>query len=114
MLVLAQLLLTGLYLPAGVQRRRSHQIHPRRSFRCRSRPPCESIGAEGTLALFVVIQLSVLGLYLPPVFIPLPTPNDHFSCRSRPPCDRVGQRARWKSAGGIQLSVLGLYLPPVF
>ena len=41
--------------------------HPRRSFHCRSRPPCEILGPEGALVVLVAVQLSVLGLYLPPV-----------------------------------------------
>ena len=41
-----------------------------------------TIRAEGALAVLVAVQLSVLGLYLPPVFnhevIPS-TPDDHFA-----------------------------------
>ena len=64
----------------------------------------------------MAVQLSVLGLYLPPVFKTLvpsvSAPDDHFT--AGPHC-RVNTRA----AGAlvvlvaVQLSVLGLYLPPV-
>ncbi len=54
--------------PAGVQIVAVTIIRPRRSFHCRSRLPCEGIGPEGALAVLVAVQLSVLGLYLPPVF----------------------------------------------
>ena len=43
-------------------------LHPKRSFHCRSRLPCDDIGALGALMVLVAVQLSVLGLYLPPVF----------------------------------------------
>jgi hypothetical protein len=70
----------------------------------------------GAPAVLVAAQLSVLGLYLPPVFKKL-APN--------PPQTIIWllvQTAVWASrAAGtldvlvaIQLSVLGLYLPPVF
>ena len=42
-------------------------IHPIRSFHCRSTLPCDH-RAEGALVVLVAVQLSVLGLYLPPVF----------------------------------------------
>ena len=66
--------------------------------------------------MLVAVQLSVLGLYLPPVFkkvtAAVSAPDDHFA--AGPHC-RVNIRA----AGAlvvlvaVQLSVLGLYLPPV-
>ena len=43
-------------------------FHPRRSFHCRSRLPCDLARAVGALVVLVAVQLSVLGLYLPPVF----------------------------------------------
>ena len=73
-------------------------IRPRRSFHCRSRLPCERIGAVGALVVLVAVQLSVLGLYLPPVFKRRQRhihPRRSFHCRSRLPCDRLGQWARW-------------------
>ena len=66
--------------------------------------------------VLVAVQLSVLGLYLPPVLQTVgrsSAPDDHFT--AGPDC-RVTVRA----AGAlvvlvaVQLSVLGLYLPPVF
>ena len=67
--------------------------------------------------MLVAVQLSVLGLYLPPVFkSPCSksdsTPDDHFA--ASPHC-----RVKYSGTGAlvvlvaVQLSVLGLYLPPV-
>ena len=52
----------------------------------------------GALVVLVAVQLSVLGLYLPPVFkvepIGISAPDDHFT--AGPDCRvKVGQRARW-------------------
>jgi hypothetical protein len=89
-------------------------IRPRRSFHCRSKLPCDYRPA-GALVVLVAVQLSVLGLYLPPVFkrAVKSAPDDHLT--AGPNC-RVLNRA----AGAlvvlvaVQLSVLGLYRPPVF
>ena len=65
--------------------------------------------------MLVAVQLSVLGLYLPPVFSSGVTvrPRRSFHCRSTLPC---GSRASGALVVlvAVQLSVLGLYLPPVF
>ena len=66
--------------------------------------------------MLVAVQLSVLGLYLPPVFKTLAVksaPNDHFT--AGPDC-RVSVSATGVLVVlvAVQLSVLGLYLPPVF
>ena len=56
------------------------------------------IGASGALVVLVAVQLSVLGLYLPPVLNTLTLvirPRRSFRCRSTLPCDAIGQRARW-------------------
>ena len=45
-------------------------IRPRRSFHFRSILPCDRRGQQARLAVLVAVQLSVLGLYLPPVFRP--------------------------------------------
>ena len=58
----------GIVSPAGVQMSRCHRIRPRRSFHCQSRLPCDRLGQSGALVVLVAVQLSVLGLYLPPVF----------------------------------------------
>ena len=77
-------------------------------------PDCRVIDrAAGALVVLVAVQLSVPGLYLPPVLRPVPVsaPDDHFA--AGPHCRvKLGQR-RVGDAGGVQLSVLGLYLPPV-
>ena len=46
---------------------RKKDPRPRRSFHCRSRLPCE-ISGTGRIGVLVAVQLSVPGLYLPPVF----------------------------------------------
>ena len=46
--------------------------HPRRSFHRQSTLPCEQ-SAEGALVVLVAAQLSMVGLYRPPVLkLPLP------------------------------------------
>ena len=123
-----------------------HRLRPRRSFHCRSTLPCDSSGsgrvggaggcptvgagiispagvemvmtvdppqtiislpvqtavciarAAGALVVLVAVQLSVLGLYLPPVFkrpCSQLRPRRSFHCRSILLCERLGQRARW-------------------
>ena len=65
--------------------------------------------------MLVAVQLSVVGLYLPPVLSKpgAPTPDDHFA--TGPHC-RV---TYWRALGAsvvlvaIQLSVVGSYFPPV-
>ena len=42
------------------------RLRPRRSFHCQSTLPCDR-SAAGALVVLVVTQLSVLGLYLPPL-----------------------------------------------
>ena len=66
----------------------------------------------GALLVLVAIQLSVVGSYLPPVFVPLPqtiislpVQTAVWSCR---PVEALVVLVT------VQLSVLGLYLPPVF
>jgi hypothetical protein len=70
----------------------------------------------GALVVLVAVQLSVLGLYLPPVFERPPAfppqtiislPVQTAACNNRPAGALVVLVA-------IQLSVLGTYLPPVF
>ena len=73
----------GIVSPASVQNVCSHHIRPRRSFHCRSRPPCDCIGQRAHWSVLVAVQLSVPGLYLPPVFkwhaVIISTPDDHFA-----------------------------------
>ena len=105
MLVAVQLSVPGLYLPPVFRNSRCRQIHPRRSFHCRSRLPCDKLVQSGALVVLVAVQLSVLGLYLPPVFRIADShqihPRRSFHCRSTLPCDysgigRVGQ-CWWRS-----------------
>ena len=79
---------------AGVEKRGSDRLRPRRSFHCRSRLQCASSRAPGALVVLVAVQVSVLGLYLPPVLKDWPRyirPRRSFHCRSRRPCDRIGR-----------------------
>ena len=72
----------------------------------------------GALVVLVAVQLSVLGLYLPPVFERREPhafrPRRSFHCRSTLPCERIGAVGALVVLVAVQLSVLGLYLPPVF
>ena len=71
-------------------------IRPRRSFSCRSTPRCV-VKTQGAPVSLAAVQLSVLGLYLPPVFKLLalisPPPRQSFRCRSRPRCDNSAEGA---------------------
>src|SRR5437870_1459512 len=73
--------------------------------------------AAGALVVLVVIQLSVTGLYLPPVFKLLLPSYPRQTIISLPVHTAV---CEFRAAGAlvvlvvIQLSVTGLYLPPVF
>ena len=80
-LVAVQLFVLGLYLPP-VFKNSCHHIHPKRSFRCRSRLPCDRYRALGALVVLVAVQLFVPGLYFPPVFdscCQCTAPDDHFA-----------------------------------
>ena len=95
-----------------------HQLRPRRSFRCRSRLPCESYAASrARWWCWWLSKLSVPGLYLPPVFKNATChqirPRRSFHCRSRLPCDQSRPVGALVVLVAVQLSVLGLYLPPV-
>ena len=103
----------GIVSPASVQMATSH-FRPRRSFHCQSRLPCDR-RAAGALVVLVAVQLSVLGLYLPPVLKwPYRSisihPRRSFHCRSRLPCDRSG-RGRVDRAGGCPTIRAGIVSP---
>ena len=70
-LVAVQLSVLGLYLPPVFEKKaggwEGTLSRPRRSFQCQSRLQCDGSWASGTLVVLVVVQVSVLGLYLPPV-----------------------------------------------
>ena len=74
---------------------REMPIRPKRSFRCPSRPPCDDWRATGALVVLVAVQLSVLGLYLPPVLkdwlLLSFHPRRSFQCRSKLPCGVLGE-----------------------
>ena len=64
----------------------------------------------------MAVQLSVPGLYLPPVFkaveVNRSAPDDHLA--ARPHCRvTVSATGALVVLVAVQLSVLGLYLPPV-
>ena len=67
--------------------------------------------------MLVAVQLSVLGLYLPPVLKQcrhLFHPRRSFHCRSTLPCANIGAEGALIVVVAVHVSVLGLYLPPVF
>ena len=76
------------------------------------------LGQSGALVVLVAVQLSVSGLYLPPVFKVLLTiisaPDDHFTAGPHCRVKCLGQSGALVVLVAVQLSVLGLYLPPVF
>ncbi len=89
----------GIVSPAGVQSGRRQHIHPRRSFHCRSRLPCDRIAASGRVGGAGGCPTVRAGIVSPAsVQIAMKyrvRPRRSFHCRSRLPCDRLGQRARW-------------------
>ena len=68
--------------------------------------------------MLVAVQLSVLGLYLPPVFksasADQSAPDDHFTAGPDCRVNAIGAAGALVVLVAVQLSVLGLYLPPVF
>ena len=83
-------------------------------------PDCRVIrlGQSGALVVLVAVQLSVPGLYLPPVLKSLlhvsPAPDDHFTAGPHCRVTELGPAGALVVLVAVQLSVLGLYLPPVF
>ena len=83
--------------PAGVRIAAAISSTPDNHFT--ASPHCRVTSrAVGALVVLVAVQLSVLGLYLPPVFkspsVISSTPDDHFT--ASPHCRvKIGQRARW-------------------
>ena len=116
-LVAVQLSVLGSYLPPVFKKNwlslPPHTIIslPVQTAVCKNRAE----GTSGKMVL-VAVQLSVLGLYLPPVFDSLPTNPPHTIISL--PLQTAVQSCRPTGAlvvlVAIQLSVLGLYLPPVF
>ena len=90
-----------------------HQIHPIRSFHCRSTLPCAMPRPEGALAVLVAVQLSVTGLYLPPVLTQRAghsAPDDHFT--AGPHCRViVSGTGRVGRAGGCPAIRAGIVSP---
>jgi hypothetical protein len=78
---------------------------------------CQSL-AVGTLLVAVAVQLSVLGLYLPPVLKespwPLPPPQTIMSLPVQTALCRIRLRGALVVLAAVQVLVAGLYLPPVF
>src|SRR6476646_5428334 len=72
--------------------------------------------ASGALVVLVAVQVSVLGLYLPPVFNPPLLPTPPHTIISLPVHTAV---CEYRAEGAlvvlvaVQLFVLGSYLPPV-
>src|SRR6266853_999625 len=68
----------------------------------------------GALAVLVAVQLSVLGLYLPPVGKPPVPPQTIIWLPVQTAVWNSQAEGAFDVVVAIQLSVLGLYLPPVF
>ena len=105
----------GIVSPAGVQIVHRH-IHPKRSFHCRSRLPCDTHRAVGALVVLVAVQLSVLGIVSPagvrrlPVPSTVSAPDDHFT--AGPDCRvTVSGRGRVGRAGGCPTIRAGIVSP---
>ena len=62
----------GIVSAAGVHMACHRSSAPDDHFTRRSRLPCETSRPEGALVMLVAVQLSVVGLYLPPVFKSVP------------------------------------------
>ena len=92
--------------PRSISRRysnRCNQFHPRRSFHCQSTLLCAASRPVGALVVLVAVQVSVLGLYLPPVLkisdCTKSSPDDHFT--AAPDCGVIfSARGRVGGAGG--------------
>ena len=102
----------GIVSPASVQKARSRSSAPDDHFT--AGPDCRvNDRAVGALVVLVAVQLSVLGLYLPPVFEPRSdhsTPNDHFI--AGPDCRvTVSGRGRVGRAGGCPTIRAGIVSP---
>jgi hypothetical protein len=72
--------------------------------------------AEGALVVLAAIQLSVMGLYRPPVFraVPLYPPQTIISLSVHTAVWSYRVEGTLVMLVAVQLSMLGLYLPPVF
>ena len=113
MLVAVQLSVLGIVSPAGVQIAAVPSIRPRRSFRCRSRLPC------GTLGQWARWWCWWLSNYPCWDYISRRCSNScsrqihprrSFHCQSTLPCDALGQR-RVGGAGGCPTIRAGIVSP---
>jgi hypothetical protein len=70
----------------------------------------------GALVMLVAVQLSVPGLYLPPVLkkLPLYPPQTIISLPVHTAVCSPRKAGALVALVAVQLSMLGLYLPPVF
>jgi hypothetical protein len=72
---------------------------------------------DGTLVVLVAVQLSVPGLYLAPLFKPMPPKNPPQTIISLPVQTAVCDSRPWGALVvlvAVQLSMFGLYLAPMF
>src|SRR5438874_10434615 len=71
--------------------------------------------AVGALIVLIAVQLSITGLYLPPVFnvLPLFPPQTIISAPVHTAVCSDRASGAFTVLVGVQVSVLGLYLPPV-
>ena len=103
----------GIVSPAGVQKAADDHSAPDDHFA--AGPNCRVIrlGPAGALVVLVAVQLSVLGLYLPPVFktaAAISAPDDHFA--AGPYCCVTYRRiGRVGGAGGCPTIGAGIISP---
>ncbi len=112
-----QLSVLGIIFPASVQDSLwEATVHPRQSFHCRSRLPCDQFGAVGALVVLVkskypcwdcICRRCSNRLVTTPPQTIISLPVQTAVCELRAPGAFVVLVA-------VQVSVLGLYLPPVF
>ena len=119
-LVATQLSVPGLYLPPVIRRTQPGlQYSPPQTII--SLPVHTAAGSarpDGALVVLVATQLSVPGLYLPPLltpkFEPSSPPQTIISLPVHTAVCFVLAEGALIVLVAVQLSVLGLYLPPVF
>ena len=83
----------GIVSSAGVQHRYRPSLPPQTIISLPVHTAVCSERPEGALVVLVAVQLSVLGLYLPPVFKSHQyRPRQSFQCQSTLPCERIVRR----------------------
>ena len=88
----------GIVSAAGVRIADDVSLRPRRSFRCRSRLPCDAIGQRARWWCWWLSNCrcwDCISRRCSEVRPDHLRPRRSFRCRSKLPCGDIGQRARW-------------------